>query len=64
MYAMDQLADERTRSNLEVAERLRFSRRQLTLRRARRMEHKAQRRVIRAWRRAAELHTRIESLDC
>jgi hypothetical protein len=63
MYAMDQLADERTRSNLEVAERLRFSRRQRTLRRARRMKRKAQRRVIRAWRRAAELHTRIESLD-
>jgi hypothetical protein len=64
MYAMDQLADERTRSTLEMAERLRFSRRQRTLRRARRMEHKAQRRVIRAWRRDAELHTRIESLDC
>jgi hypothetical protein len=63
MHTMDQLADERTRSYLEMAERLRRSRRQRTLRRARRMERKAERRVIRAWRRAAELRTRIESLD-
>jgi len=27
------------------------------------MEHKAERRMIRAWRRAAELHSEIESLD-
>lgn len=63
MYAMEQLAAERTRSNLELAWRLRHSRRQRTLRRARRMEQKAERRMIQAWRRAAELRTRIESLD-
>jgi hypothetical protein len=33
------------------------------LRRARRMEHKAERRMIEAWRRAAELHDTLESAD-
>ena len=63
MYAMNQLASERTRSNLETAERLRHSRRQRTLRRARRIEQKAERRMIWAWRHAAEVRARIESLD-
>ena len=63
MYAMDQLASERTRGNLEMATRLRYSRRQRELRRARRMEQKAERRMIRAWRHAAEVRARIESLD-
>ena len=62
MYAMEQLASERTRGNLELAWRLRHSRHQRTLGRARRMEQKAERRMIRAWRRAAEVRTRIESL--
>ncbi len=57
MYAMEQLASERTRSNLEMARRLRHSRQQRALRRARRMEQKAERRMIRAWRRAAEVRT-------
>jgi hypothetical protein len=63
MYAMERLASERARSNLEVAGRLRHSRRQRELRRARRMEQKAERRMIRAWRHAAEIRTRVESLD-
>jgi hypothetical protein len=63
MYALEQLAEERTRGNLELAWRLRHSHRQRTLRRARRMEQKAERRMIQAWRRAAEVRTRIESLD-
>jgi hypothetical protein len=63
MHVMEQLASERIRSNLELAEQLRRSRRQRTLRRAQRMEHKAERRLIQAWRRAAELRTRIESLN-
>jgi hypothetical protein len=63
MYAMEQLVGERTRSNLELAWRLRHSHRQRTLRRARRMEQKAERRMIQAWRRTAELRTRLESLD-
>ena len=63
MHALEQPANERIRGNLEMAERLRRSRHQRTLRRARRMEHKAERRMIQAWRRAAELRTRIELLD-
>ena len=63
MYATEQLASERTRSNLEMAVRLRHSRKQCALRRARRMEHKAERRMIEAWRRAAELRDRIGAAD-
>jgi hypothetical protein len=63
MYAMEQLAGERARGNLEMARRIRHSRQQHALRRARRMEQKAERRMIRAWCRAAEVRTRIESLD-
>ena len=63
MHVMEQLASERIRSNLELAEQVRRSRRQRMLRQARRMEHKAERRMIQAWRHAAELRTRIESLD-
>ncbi len=59
MHVMEQLASERTRDNIELAERLRYSRRMRTLRRARRMEHKAERRLIQAWRRAAELRDEI-----
>jgi len=63
MHVMEQLASERTRDSIELAEQLRYSRRMRTLRRARRMERKAERRMIRAWRRAAELRSEIESLD-
>jgi hypothetical protein len=60
MVFTEQLARERTRSNLEQAERLRYSRRLRTLRRAKRLEHRAERRMLEAWRRAAELR---ESVD-
>lgn len=64
MDAMEQLARERIGESRELAERVRQAGRQRTLRRARRMEHKAERRMIQAWRRAAELRTRLESFDC
>jgi hypothetical protein len=57
-HALEQLADERIRGHLELARRLRQSRRQRVLRRATRMEHKAERRLIEAWRRAAALRAR------
>jgi hypothetical protein len=63
MYLVEELATEESRSKVELAEQLRFSRRLLTLRRARRMEHKAERRMIEAWRRAAELRGTLESAD-
>jgi hypothetical protein len=55
---MEQLAEERTRGQLELARRLRQSRRQRLLRRAGRMEQRAEHRLISAWRRAADLRAR------
>ena len=63
MHVMAQIANERTRDNLELAEQLRYTRRMRTLRRASRMEHKAERRMIEAWRRTASLREVIESAD-
>ncbi|HEX2822340.1 MAG TPA: hypothetical protein VHO07_19535 [Streptosporangiaceae bacterium] len=60
MHVMEQLASERTRDSLELASQLRRSRRMRTLRRARRMEHKAERRMLHAWRRAAELRRDLD----
>ena len=53
MYLVEELAAEESRSKIERGRAARPSRRLLTLRRARRMEHKAERRMIEAWRRAA-----------
>ena len=62
MYAMEELARERTRDRLERAGQLQHSRRLRALRRASRMEHKAERKMFEAWRRAAELRSGLESL--
>jgi hypothetical protein len=63
MYQVAELAAEHRRSTLQRAEQLRPSRRLLTLRRARRLEDKAERRLFEAWRRAAELRGTLESAD-
>jgi hypothetical protein len=63
MQLVQELATETSRSKMEQAERLRPARRLLALRRVRRMEHKAERRMIEAWRRAAELRDTLESAD-
>jgi len=57
------LARERTRQLLETAERSRPVRRARTLRRATRMESRAERRMIEAWRRAAELRAAVEAAE-
>lgn len=57
----EQLAAERVRAFLEVAEQRRQARRQRGLRRAGRMERRAEQRLIKAWRHAAELRDRFES---
>jgi hypothetical protein len=64
MSLIEELAAERTRSNLKLAEQLRWARRLHTLRRAARMERRAERRLIAAWRRAARLRGTIEPADC
>ena len=63
MHLMEQLVSERTRDNIELAEQLRTGRRLQTLRRADRMEVKAERRMFQAWSRAAKLRRGLESLD-
>jgi hypothetical protein len=63
MHLVQELAAEESRGKIEQAERLRPSRRLLTLRRARRMERKAEHRMVQAWRRAAELRGTLESAD-
>ena len=57
----EELARERSRSNLQEAERIRFVRRLRALHRAKRLEHRAERRMIEAWRRTAELRSAIDT---
>ena len=63
MRLTEELATERTRSNIELAQQLRYSRKLRVLRRARRMERRAERRMIEAWSRAAELRRAAEPAD-
>jgi hypothetical protein len=60
--AIEQLAAERRHSCLVQARQERQAGRLRVLRRATRRERAAERRLIRAWRRAAELRTRLEFL--
>jgi len=59
----EMLARERMRTNLQAAEQLRFSRRMRALRRASRLESRAERRMVDAWRRVAELRGALETAD-
>jgi hypothetical protein len=63
MNLVQELAAEECRSKIELAEQLRPARRLLTLRRARRMERKAEHRMVEAWRRAAELRGTLGPAD-
>ena len=63
MHLVAELATEESRRKIELAEQLRPARRLLMLRRARRMERKAERRLVEAWRRAAELRGTLDSAD-
>jgi hypothetical protein len=63
MLFTEELAAERTRSNIELAQQLKYSRHLRRLRRARRLERRAERRMVAAWRRAAELRGATESVD-
>lgn len=63
MRPAEELAAERTRGTLKLAEQLRYSRRLRTLHKARRMELRAERRLFAAWRRAAELRGAAEPAD-
>jgi hypothetical protein len=63
MYLVEELASERSRSRIEEAEQLRYWRRVRMLRRARRAERKAERRMIAAWRRAERLREALEPAE-
>jgi hypothetical protein len=63
MYLVEELASERSRSRIKQAEQLGYSRRVRALRRARRLERRAERRLIAAWRRAAELRGAVEPAE-
>ena len=52
---------ERTRSRLQEAEQLRYSRRLRALSRARRREQRAERRMVAAWQRSEELRSTLET---
>jgi hypothetical protein len=60
---IERLAVERARSCLKQARQERQARRLRALRRAAHKERTAERRLIQAWRRTAELRTRLESPD-
>ena len=59
----EMLARERTRTRLHEAEQLRLTRRLRALHRACRQESRAERRMVDAWRRAAELRGALETAD-
>jgi hypothetical protein len=61
--ALEELAAVRARTCLEQARQERRARQLRALRRAARRERTAERRVIQAWRRAAELRARLQSPD-
>jgi hypothetical protein len=63
MHLLEELATEASRGKIEMAEQLRPMRHLLTLRRARRKERRAERRMIEAWRRAAELRDTVEAAE-
>jgi hypothetical protein len=58
-----ELATEESRHKVELAGQRRLARQLRTLRRARRVQHKAERRMLEARRRAAELRGMLESVD-
>jgi hypothetical protein len=63
MVLTEELAADRIRSNLKLAEQYRYARSLHALRRAERMERKAERRLIAAWRHAARLRDTIGLAD-
>ena len=59
----EMLARERMRTNLREAEQVRYARRIRALRRASRLESRAERRMVDAWRRASELRGALGTAD-
>jgi hypothetical protein len=63
MLFHEELASERARVSVEQAEQMRYWRRLRTLRRASRIERRAERRLVSAWSRAAEMRGSLEPAE-
>ena len=63
MTQAQELASDRARSAVELAEQIRLGRRLRMLRRARRIERRAERRMLEAWRKAERLRGALEEAD-
>ena len=61
MYMSETLARERHRNQLEYAREARLARQAAELRRLQRVKQRAERRLLRAWRRADELQSVLEA---
>jgi len=61
MYMSETLARDRYQSQLESAQQARLARQASELRRLERVRRRAERRLLRAWRRADELRTMLEA---
>jgi energy-coupling factor transporter transmembrane protein EcfT len=61
MYLEQELARERHRGQLAQASRSREARKVVKLRKARRLEHRAERQLLRAWSRAEQLRSALET---
>ena len=61
MYLTETLVSERIRSQLELAEQIRFTRKYRALSRARRAERKAERRLLAAWQARSALEATLST---
>ena len=61
MYMSQTLARDRYQSQLESAQQARLARQAAELRRVERVRRRAERKLLRAWRRADELRTMLEA---
>jgi hypothetical protein len=61
MYMSETLARDRYKSQLEDAQQARLAKQAAELRRVERVRRRAERKLLRAWRRADELRTMLEA---
>jgi energy-coupling factor transporter transmembrane protein EcfT len=61
MHTSPELVREHTRAKLEQAQRARYARTVMQIRKVRRMEQRAERQLLRAWQRGEELRASLET---
>jgi hypothetical protein len=62
MYMSETLAKDRYKSQLESAQQARLARQAAEVRRVERVRRRAERKLLRAWKRADELRTMLEAV--